>query len=141
MMEPAVTVWPANSLKPSRLALLSRPLRELPTPFLCAISVNLVLRIAYCVLRIAYCVRKRTPGIRGFPYAIRTTEYVPLRRNRLDLQLGVELAVAEAAALVLFGLEGKAFDLAALVLPRDLSRDLGAVDIGGADFHAAVRAD
>src|SRR5436190_1762610 len=36
-IEPAVTFSPPNSFTPRRFALLSRPLRELPTPFLCAI--------------------------------------------------------------------------------------------------------
>src|SRR5690606_2756025 len=38
MISPPVTVWPANTFTPRRLALLSRPLREEPRPFLCAIA-------------------------------------------------------------------------------------------------------
>src|SRR5439155_1859438 len=34
MISPPVTVWPANTLTPRRLAWLSRPLREEPSPFL-----------------------------------------------------------------------------------------------------------
>src|SRR5262245_65015302 len=37
-MEPAFTRWPPKTLTPRRWPLLSRPLRELPCPFLCAIS-------------------------------------------------------------------------------------------------------
>src|SRR5262245_7128609 len=37
MIPPARTTLPSYSFTPSRLDLLSRPLRELPTPFLCAI--------------------------------------------------------------------------------------------------------
>src|SRR5512136_3314316 len=35
-MLPPVTAWPENAFIPSRRPALSRPLRELPTPFLCA---------------------------------------------------------------------------------------------------------
>src|SRR4030065_141018 len=35
---PAVTPSPANAFTPSRLLLLSRPLRDEPMPFLCAIA-------------------------------------------------------------------------------------------------------
>src|SRR3954469_17365318 len=38
MISPPVTVWPAKTFTPRRLALESRPLREEPRPFLCAIS-------------------------------------------------------------------------------------------------------
>ena len=37
MISPPVTVWPANTFTPRRLAFESRPLREEPRPFLCAI--------------------------------------------------------------------------------------------------------
>src|SRR5678815_3544492 len=38
MIEPAVTTCPPYALTPRYCALLSRPLRVLPCPFLCAIS-------------------------------------------------------------------------------------------------------
>src|SRR4051812_24973859 len=38
MISPPVTVWPANTFTPRRLAFESRPLREDPSPFLCAIG-------------------------------------------------------------------------------------------------------
>src|ERR1700750_3240463 len=38
MISPPVTVCPANTFTPRRLALESRPLRLEPSPFLCAIS-------------------------------------------------------------------------------------------------------
>src|SRR6478736_1328909 len=38
MIEPAVTVWPANTFTPSRWAAESRPFFEEPRPFLCAIA-------------------------------------------------------------------------------------------------------
>src|SRR3954463_13305158 len=43
MISPPVTVWPAKIFTPRRLALESRPLRLEPRPFLCAISVSLLL--------------------------------------------------------------------------------------------------
>src|SRR5262245_44472447 len=36
-ISPPRTLWPPNRLTPNRWAFESRPLRELPTPFLCAI--------------------------------------------------------------------------------------------------------
>src|SRR5688572_33049434 len=42
-MEPPVTNWPAKRLTPSICGLESRPLRELPTPFLCAMACLLYL--------------------------------------------------------------------------------------------------
>src|SRR5262245_43985659 len=44
MISPPVTVWPANTFTPRRLAFESRPLREEPRPFLCAISLTADLR-------------------------------------------------------------------------------------------------
>src|SRR6186713_2143583 len=38
MISPPVTVWPANTFTPRYFGLESRPLREEPRPFLCAIS-------------------------------------------------------------------------------------------------------
>src|SRR5690242_12341929 len=46
MISPPVTVWPANTFTPRRLAFESRPLREEPRPFLCAISLTADLRDA-----------------------------------------------------------------------------------------------
>src|SRR5207248_6560230 len=40
MISPPVTVWPANTFTPRRLALESRPLRLEPRPFLCAIAAS-----------------------------------------------------------------------------------------------------
>src|SRR6201991_401044 len=40
MISPPVTVWPANTFTPRRLGFESRPLREEPRPFLCAISLT-----------------------------------------------------------------------------------------------------
>src|SRR5512134_2333112 len=41
MIDPAVTCCPPKRFTPRRLLWLSRPFRELPTPFLCAISRDL----------------------------------------------------------------------------------------------------
>src|SRR3989337_1172299 len=45
-MEPPVTNWPANRFTPSIWGFESRPFLELPTPFLCAMSLDLDLRDA-----------------------------------------------------------------------------------------------
>src|SRR5207253_11340366 len=42
MIVPALTAWPAPVFIPSRCPTLSRPLRELPAPFLCAIGYSSV---------------------------------------------------------------------------------------------------
>src|SRR5579871_3235483 len=42
MMEPPETSCPPNDFTPSRCALESRPFRELPRPFLCAIGESFV---------------------------------------------------------------------------------------------------
>src|ERR1700761_4984811 len=47
MISPPVTVWPPNTFTPRRWALESRPLREEPSPFLCAIAG---LRVGCCGL-------------------------------------------------------------------------------------------
>src|SRR5438445_5666758 len=44
-MVPALTAWPAPVFIPSRWPTLSRPLRELPAPFLCAIAYSLVVSL------------------------------------------------------------------------------------------------
>src|SRR5262249_39684728 len=46
-MLPAVTNWPPKRLTPSICGLESRPFRELPTPFLCAMRLDLDLGNAY----------------------------------------------------------------------------------------------
>ena len=45
MIEPACTCWPANTFTPRRLAWESRPLREEPSPFLCAIEAVSLLEL------------------------------------------------------------------------------------------------
>src|ERR1051325_1609023 len=66
MIDPAVTVWPANTLTPSRWACESRPFFEEPRPFLCAISAVLLrLRRARLPRRLRLVVgarRGRLPG-------------------------------------------------------------------------------
>src|SRR5207302_7964348 len=44
-MEPAVTTWPPKTLTPRFWGFESRPLREDPPPFLCAIRLLLVRRL------------------------------------------------------------------------------------------------
>src|SRR6476469_9052317 len=62
MIEPAVTVWPANTFTPSRWAAESRPFFEEPRPFLCAIAgVLLGLRGARLPRRLRL-VRRRGGG-------------------------------------------------------------------------------
>src|SRR5689334_5628607 len=75
MIDPAVTVWPANTLTPSRWAAESRPFFEEPRPFLCAIAGVLLglrrARPARRLRRVLGARRRRLPG-RGL-----------LRRGRL----------------------------------------------------------
>src|SRR5438045_5555125 len=59
-MVPALTAWPAPVFMPSRWPTLSRPLRELPAPFLCAIAYSLV--VSFGVLGLE---ARRAPPCRG----------------------------------------------------------------------------
>src|SRR4249920_752992 len=64
MIEPAVTVSPANTLTPSRWACESRPFFEEPRPFLCAIAgVLLGLRGARLSRRLRLVGGRRLRGL------------------------------------------------------------------------------
>src|SRR4029434_7503644 len=92
---PAVTSWPPWRLTPSRLAAESRPLRLEDAPFLCAISAFLFLLVLLLLL-----------GLAAGPGRAPTRAEV----DRLDLEPGQGLAVAEGAALaglVLVGGDGE----------------------------------
>src|SRR6476659_7346447 len=66
MIEPAVTVSPANTLTPSRWACESRPFFEEPRPFLCAIAgVLLGLRGARLSRRLRLVGGCRRRGLAG----------------------------------------------------------------------------
>src|SRR4051794_3967964 len=87
MISPPVTVWPAKTFTPRRLELESRPLREEPRPFLCAISGSLALD-------------RRDADARQF---------LTVPRAALVAALGLELEHAELGATQVFndlGLDG-----------------------------------
>src|SRR5215471_7435843 len=50
IMVPPGTSWPPKALKPRRWEFESRPFRELPSPFLCAIDGSLSLRLLQLLL-------------------------------------------------------------------------------------------
>src|SRR6476661_5476381 len=62
MIEPAVTVWPANTFTPSRWAAESRPFFEEPRPFLCAIAGVLLWLCGARLPRRLRLVRRRGGG-------------------------------------------------------------------------------
>src|SRR6476659_6855532 len=72
MMVPPGTTCPPNALKPSRCALESRPFRDVPCPFLCAIESVLSSRLAaarlYCpiVELLLFCWRLLRRFLGGF---------------------------------------------------------------------------
>src|SRR4051812_529605 len=106
MIIPALTSWPSKILTPSIFGFESRPLREEPRPFLCAI---LVLRL---LLRGRLRLRLRSSRRRGRLRLVFPGSFCLLRRgallrsDRLDLDLGqlapvaVVPAVAGAAAVL-----------------------------------------
>src|SRR5947208_2296076 len=98
MISPPVTAWPANTLTPRRLALESRPLREEPRPFLCAIG--------------RFLRRSRWSGIGlgrgGDRFGLRLLRRALARRGGLDrrhLDPRQLLSVAVAALVAALGLE------------------------------------
>src|SRR4051794_5470678 len=97
MISPPLTVWPANTFTPRRLAFESRPLRLEPSPFLCAISGFLV-RLG-----------PRAPA-------------GDLDARHLDA--GQLLAVAGAALVAALGLELEHAQLRAALVTDDLGLDL-----------------
>src|SRR5437879_11048347 len=78
MMLPGTTISPPNFLTPSRRPALSRPLRDEPPAFLCAI-LNLL--------------RRRLPRRRSF--------FLPAQPDLGDLQHGLMLAMAVLAPVIL----------------------------------------
>src|SRR5512133_418551 len=123
---PAVTSWPPWRLTPSRLAAESRPLRLEDAPFLCAISAFLFLLVLLLALG---------PAARpGRPLAAAEVD-------RLDLEPGQGLAVAEGAALAGLVLVGEDADLLAPVLVDHAGRDLGLGQVGGGRGDVAVVVD
>src|SRR3954470_17953254 len=78
MISPPVTVWPANTFTPRRLAFESRPLREEPRPFLCAISGSLALD-------------RRDADARQFLPVARAALVAALRLELEDAELGATL--------------------------------------------------
>src|SRR5512133_828436 len=123
---PAVTSWPPWRLTPSRLAAESRPLRLEDAPFLCAISAFLLLLVLLLLLGLA--ARPGRPTARA-------------EVDRLDLEPGQGLAVAEGAALAGLVLVGEDADLAAPVLVDHAGRDLGLGQVVGGRGHVAVVVD
>src|SRR5512132_1971691 len=107
---PAVTSWPPWRLTPSRLAAESRPLRLEDAPFLCAISAFLLLLVLLLLLGLA--ARPGRPTARA-------------EVDRLDLEPGQGLTVADGAALAGLVLVGEDADLAAPVLVDHAGHDLG----------------
>src|SRR2546423_5310552 len=86
MMLPGITISPPNFLTPSRLPALSRPLRDEPPAFLCAI-LNLLCR---------RLLRRRCPGA-----AARRRCFLPGQPDLGDLQHGLMLAMAVLAPVIL----------------------------------------
>src|SRR5437762_9919528 len=86
MMLPGITISPPNFLTPSRLPALSRPLRDEPPAFLCAI-LNLLRR---------RLLRRRCPGAAPWRRC-----FLPAQPDLGDLQHGLMLAMAVLAPVIL----------------------------------------
>src|SRR5579884_840391 len=118
-IEPAVTRLPSYRLTPSRLAWLSRPLRELPTPFLCAI----LLLQTPCALA-PHCHGREKLG-----------------DDLLDDQAGELLPVAGLLAIARLRLHLEDDQLRPLDLPLDVGEHARALDDRGADADARLVRD
>src|SRR4249919_710348 len=116
MIEPAVTVSPANTLTPSRWACESRPFFEEPRPFLCAIAgVLLGLRGARLSRRlwlVGGCGRRGLAGRRLLVRRLLRRRTLGLRRaDRVDLDAAQLRAVPARLLEAALGLEGEDLDL------------------------------
>src|SRR5580700_2624768 len=105
MISPALTCWPPNRLTPRRWALESRPLRLDDAPFLCATSAPLL------------------PGRRLLGCGVCGTDAG-------DLQLGVPLAVTQAAPVTSLVTVMDHADLGAGDSAQDLRSDLVPAEVG-----------
>src|SRR5215207_5614291 len=101
MISPPVTVWPANTFTPRRFAFESRPLREEPSPFLCAISSSLL---------VGRSARRGSSG--------------SAELDARDLDSREVLAVAVAALVAALGLELHDAQLRPALVRDDLRLDL-----------------
>src|SRR3990172_1585432 len=106
MMLPAVTSCPPKVFTPSRLDLLSRPLRELPIPFLCATLRHLALDL----LLLFFLFFLGPPGSR--------------KRDLLDAYLRKLLAMADHALVALLGVVLEGLNLRSPRLVHDYGVDL-----------------
>src|SRR5207302_5405169 len=116
MMLPGMTIWPPNFLTPSRRPALSRPLRDEPPAFLCAI-------LSLRRLALRGRLRRRPPAAA----ARRRTR----RAGGVDLgdpQHAFFLAVAVLAAVIVAALLFEDDDLDAAAMLDKLGADRGAID-------------
>jgi hypothetical protein len=114
-MVPAFTLCPANLFTPSRLPWLSRPLRLVPPPFLCAICCYLFFPAA--------------GPLHWFGFLRPRWKYL------VYAQSGEKLAVPVLTAIANLGLVLKNNDLLALAIPLRCSHYLRPVDDWFADRH------
>src|SRR5437763_8796558 len=124
MMLPGITIWPPNFLTPSRRPALSRPLREEPPAFLCAIADLLRLY-------------RRLLLLLGRPSAPRPALGVDLG----DPQQRLVLAVAVLAPVILPPLLLEDDDLGGAALLDQGGADRGAGQQRRAGRHAGAVAD
>src|SRR3954453_22022565 len=126
IMLPGITISPPNFLTPSRLPALSRPLRDEPPAFLCAI-LNLLRR---------RLLRRRCPGA-----APRRRCFLPGQPDLGDLQHGLMLAMAVLAPVVLPPLFLEHDDLVGAALLDQGGADRGTVEQRRAGRDAGAVAD
>src|SRR5688572_23855965 len=123
-MLPPTTSWPPNFFTPRRRPAESRPLRELPPAFLCAISNYLLLLRSG--LRGGRLLRRSLlrGGLLGRSFLLRRGLLLGLRiTDRDDAQQGHLLAVPGLAAVVVPAALLEDGDLLALRLGDDLGRN------------------
>src|SRR4051812_39535656 len=133
MIIPAFTSWPANIFTPSIFGLESRPLREEPRPFLCAICIRLLRgRGLLCRrrLRVGLRLRRRLRLLRSRSLRLRSRSRAGrLLADRRDLDL------REAGAMAVVALVAR--PLLVLADPDLLAEDMA--DDGRRHLHALGR--
>src|ERR1700676_4912191 len=125
MMLPGMTIWPPNFLTPSRRPALSRPLREEPPAFLCAI-LNLLRRFRRLRLHLSRAALRARRSLGVDPG---------------DPQQGLILPVAVLAAVIVPPLLLEDDDLVGAALLDEGAADRGAGQQRGAGRHAGAVAD
>src|SRR5882724_766367 len=115
MMEPPVTTWPPNAFTPKRCAFESRPLLELPPPFLCAIALPHH--------------RGRSQRLALSKSKLLSLEALTVHQNLVDLYLNEVLPMPLKLLVLLLAFEVEDQDLVATAFAYDIGQHLRATEL------------